>query len=143
MRRINPASPSEQDVVVARCDSLENAEATARWVLPIVRDWPEPAWHLWIADATNPAALRAARVNADGEVPDWQPVNYEASGSNDIVCSMLSGRAGLVVLAYHSVASEITRNLDGLVDRMTRFKARDALGKPLHKSFEAFGVTMA
>ncbi|WP_373503446.1 hypothetical protein [Aestuariivirga sp.] len=141
MKSINPAAPAEQDIVVARCESVAEALAMSKWVLPVLEEWPDVTWSLWIADATDCARLRAAKIGLETAAPEWQPISYEPLSPSDAVCAMLGGHAGLVLLAYHVVSDEAVRSLDGLVSRLTCFPSSDPLGASLRKSFAALGVS--
>ena len=143
MKTINPSSPAVQDIVVARCESIEEAQAMARWVLPALREWPHPAWHLWIADATNCDDLKAAKITDEDDRPDWQPVQRDAEAPHDSLSSLLGGHAGIVVLGHHLIAAAALRNLEGLVSQIISFPANDPLAKPFAKPLAAHGIRLA
>lgn len=139
------AQPSERasthSIVVAACDNLAETRAMARWVLPMLEAWPAAAWDMFVADASNCNAIRAARL-ADADSPlDWQPVAHDPGGAEDPVCRIIGGRTGLVIHAHNVVAQEAGRSLDGLVAAMTAFPDNDPLARPLKKSFASFGVS--
>ena len=138
---VNPAAPAEQDIVIARCETVAEAVAMSKWVLPVLEEWPDVAWNLWIADASDCARLRAARIEAETGAPAWIPVQYEPLTPTDAICAMLSGHAGLVLFAYHVVSDQAVRSLDGLVSRLTCFPSSDPMGTSLRKSFAALGVS--
>ncbi len=142
MKPFNPAAPADQDIIVARCDSVAESQAMAKWILPVLRDWPDSGWHLWVADATDLTAVKAAKLSDEGPL-EWKATSYEAMSPTDAVCAMLGGHAGLVILAHHLVATDAARGLAGLVARLTRFPADDDLGSSLRKSFAEFGVKAA
>lgn len=143
MHLLNPASPAVQDIVVARCETLADAEAMARWLLPILKDWPPSAWHFWLIDATGCEQVKAAKVNAAVTALEWRDVERDAVAKQDAVCGLLGGHYGLVVLAHHVVAAAAIRNLDGLVPRLTSFAATDPLAVSLRKPFAAYGIALA
>jgi hypothetical protein len=143
MKTINPTSTSLQEIVVARCENLAEAQAMAHWVLPGLQEWPHPAWHVWLVDATDCGAIKAAKLTPNGDLLDWQGIVHDVSELPDSLCSLLGSHVGLVVLAHHLIASTAARSLEGLVSQMTSFAATDPLAKPFSKSFAAFGVKLA
>lgn len=115
----------------------------ARWILPVLNEWPHPAWHLWLADATNCNAIRAAKLDGEDSVPDWRPVERDAQAPHDNLSSLLGGHVGIVVLGHHVIAAAALRQLDGLVSQLISFPANDPLAKPFAKPLAAYGIRLA
>jgi hypothetical protein len=81
MHLINPSSPAMQDILVARCETLADAQAMARWILPVLAEWPASAWHFWIVDATDTTALKATKVVGEENPREWRDVDYVPASS--------------------------------------------------------------
>lgn len=143
MKPISPSSPALQDIVVARCESLLEAQAMSRWILPVLEEWPHPAWHLWIVDATASNAVQAAKLSRADQVLTWQPVVREPDAPQDSLSAMLCGHFGLVVLGHHLIAAAALRHLDGLVSHVTSFPTSDPLARPFAKPLAAYGIKLA
>ena len=143
MKTINPSSPWQQDIIVARCDNLVEASAMARWVLPVLEEWPQPAWHLWLADTTDCDAIKAAKMRSDADELEWRSVECDRDKLHDGLCGILGGHAGLVILGHHLVTAAAGRSLLGLVSRMSTFPATDPLAKSLIKPLASFGIELA
>ena len=143
MKTLNPSAPAPQEFVVARCETLSDVRAMSRWILPVLQQWPSAAWHMWIADVTDCAALKSARIAANGQQLEWRNVERDGPSPQDSLCGMLGGHYGLLILAHHLIAADAARGLDGLVSQLIRFAANDPLVKPLAKSFAAYGVKLA
>lgn len=140
-KALHPSAPAGHAIIVAGCESLAETKAMVRWILPVLQEWPGAAWHIWMADATDCSEIKAAKVNETTEDPDWRPVTHHTTDPSDAVCSILGGRAGLVIMAHNVIAAAALRGLEGLVSAMTSFSASDPLAKPFKKSFASFGVT--
>ena len=143
MKPNNPSSSAVQDIVVARCENLTEAQAMARWILPVLCEWPQSAWHLWLADATDCSAIRAAKLSEEDDRLVWQPVEHEAGAPHDTLTNLLGGHVGIVVLAHHVIAAAAHRHLDGLVSQVISFPANDPLAKPFAKPLAAYGIRLA
>jgi hypothetical protein len=143
-KSINPASPSTQDIAIASCESLAESSAMARWVLPVLAEWPAATWHMWLIDATDCTSVRATQVTTKDHAADWRIISHDSKiPAADAVCAVLGGRTGLVILAHHVVAAAALRSLDGLVARSIIFTANDPLAQSLHRPFAQFGIQLA
>jgi hypothetical protein len=127
-------------IVIAGCDTPADSRAMGRWVMPVLKEWPDSAWHLWLVDATDCENVLAAAINDDTETQNWQAVEPPAQRLDDAICKIAGGRTGLVLFAHETIANHATRAMEGLVAAMTSFPASDPLAKPLKNSFASFGV---
>ena len=137
-----PRAPAVQSksILVAACDTLTDSTAMARWILPVLQEWPQPIWHLWMVDATSCHDIRAAKLREAAEVPVWQPVAPGSIVPDSDLCSIVGGRTGLVIFAHDAIVIEAVRGLDGLVAKLAVFAVSDPLAKPFRKYFASFGV---
>jgi hypothetical protein len=111
-----------------------------RWILPVLQDWPLPAWHLWMIDATSCHDIRAAKIRDVLDVPDWQSIATDSIAPDSDLCGIVGKRTGLVIFAQDSVVIEAIRSLDGLVAKLAVFAVSDPLAKPFRRYFASFGV---
>lgn len=135
------AGQTSDAIVIAGCDSLADSLAMSRWLNSELSQWPRGSWQFWITDASDCAAVRAARIEDPAHDPQWRVVTPKAMAPGHVVCRIMGGRCGLVILATEDAAAAAMRGLAGLVSGLTCFPANDPVAAPLRKSFASFGAT--
>lgn len=134
------SSMSENVLVVANCGQLPECRAMLRWVMPVLQEWPETAWTVWMCDATDCEHVQAALMDTLEAVPKWQDVDTSSFDHDNPICRMLEGNAGLIVLAHDVIARAVLRTLDGLVSGQICISTSDPLVMPLRRSFASLGA---
>ena len=88
------AHPSDT-IVIAGCSSPQDSLVMARWLFSEMEDWPRTAWHSWITDASDCAAVRAAVFESPRDILVWQKVTPGHMEAGHAFCRVLGGRYGL------------------------------------------------
>ncbi len=123
-------------IVLAACETVEEAFAIVRYVLPILEEWPRSAWSTWVTDARS-YRVRAANVEAGAAGLCWQDVNDREFFGNELVSDVLGDRAGIVVLADQTIARKIASNFHGLVADLCCISSADPAAQSIERPLAA------
>jgi hypothetical protein len=130
-------------IVIAACETVEEAHAILQYALPVLQEWPQPAWSAWITDSADCLNARAAAIRSDEDNLRWQPVDTSEFLGNKVVCDVLGGKSGIVVLAHQTIARKLLATFGGLVGDLHCLSMSDAAAKAFKRPFADFGVMAA
>lgn len=129
-------------IVLAACETVEEALAIVRYVLPILEEWPRSAWSSWIIDSSG-RRVRAANVEAGAASLRWQDVIGSDLLGDELVSDVLGDKAGIVVVADQPIARIIAANFHGLVADLCCISAADPAAKSLKRPLAALSPAAA
>lgn len=134
-------TPIADDILMAATATPAEADALLRWLFPALSEWPRPAWHVWLVDATDRANPKVALIDRNGKPKEWQNVDLADFVDDEGHCEIFAGRAGLVVLAPHGIVREAEHTLYGIAAEMLRIRPESPSTTPYREFFASFGVS--